>query len=263
MSEWIKRGGIWVEDETGISPVLKRGGSWVDAREGWGKRAGVWHRFHQQTDPITVTYYGNKWSPTFRESGAPSGGSNRDELSYWGDGWNNEGELSMVGFRDFDLADAKAQLDLRPFILSGQVKVWVGHVFSGTQIGWQGFHGVRGAEPGAFSRLHDEKDAAWATELHIPKPPSGDGAALWTPLPPSTFDNISQGFRDETIGGMTLTAEDASGDAWWGWVSGSSYSTSNSGGSSGGLVDIRDTADGHSFLLELTIDFVGASNVSS
>jgi len=263
VSEWVKVGGVWVEDETGISPQVKVGGSWVAPKEGWVRINGVWVRFHQLTDPLTVQYFGNKWSPTFRESGAPSGGSNRAGLSYWGDGWNNEGELSMVGFRDADVAALQADLIQRPVILSGRVQNWVGHVFSGTRAAWVGFHGEKAGVPGAFSRLHGEKDAAWATPVQLSKPPSGAGAGNWTPLPPSPLANLAAQFAAGAVGGMTLTAEDANFEAWWGWCSGSSVSTSNSGGSSGGLIDITNTTDTRSMILELTLDFVGASNFSS
>lgn len=261
MSEWVKRAGVWVEDAGGVSPVVKRAGAWATPQEGWAKRLGVWERFHQNTDPITVQYFGNKWSPTFRASGAPSGGSNRDTLSYWGDGWNNENENSMVGFRDVDVAALEADLTLRPHIISGRVQNWVGHVFSGTRQAWVGFHGEKTTLPTAFSRLHSEKDAAWAISCQLPKPPSGAGASTWTALPASTLENLAAQFAAGNVGGMTITADDANFDEWWGWCSGDGVSTSNSGGNSGGIVDITDTTDSRSMILELTIDFV--SPVSS
>ena len=257
MDGFVKVAGVW---RTVRPPSVKVSGSWREANRGFVKVGGAWRQWYTESDPITVTYWANTDGLTYRATtGGPSNGTNRGVLAYWGEGWNNQQELSMLFLND--PAGLEADLAARPFILSGRVKHWVGHVYSGTQPVWWGWHD-QATRPAQFSRLHSETDSAWTVPGNFPKPPSGAGAESDFSISRSVLDTLQAAIPAGQIKGLTLTSESSNGNPQWGWSSGSAASTSNSGGSSGGIQDISNSTDPRSCRIELTIDLAPPSAFS-
>ena len=253
MDGFVKVAGVW---RTVRPPFVKVAGAWREADRGFVKVGGAWRQWYTKSDPITVTYFANRIGLTYDAAGFPSSGPNRNALSYWGQGWSSRQELSMMWFND--PAQIVADLAVRPFILSGRMKHWVGHNFSGTQPVWWGWHD-QVTQPGAFSRIHGETDPAWTVPGNFPKPPSGAGAESDFPIPAAVQRTLEGFIPGGGLQGVTLTSESSNGNPQWGWSSATSASTSNSGGSSGGLQSIQNTSDPRSCRIELTIDFAPAS----
>ena len=254
MDAFVKVGGVW---RTVRPPFVKVAGAWREIDRGFVKVNGQWRQWYTQSDPITVTYFANRAGLTYRGlTGPPSEGSNRGVLTYWGRGFNSEQELSMMFLND--PASLVADLAERPFILSGRVRHWVGHVYSGTQPVRWGWHNQQNP-PASFSRLHSEDDPAWSVPGSFAKPPSGAGSESNFGISRQVLDTLQAQIPGGFIQGLTLTSESSNGIPQWGWSSGSAASTSNSGGNSGGIQDISNSNDPRSCRLELTIDFAPAS----
>lgn len=248
MSGWVKVGGVWRPVRP---PFVKVAGSWRPVNRGFVKVAGAWRQWFTESDPITVTFWANTWGRTYANAAGASGGPNRATLAYWGYGWNNQTETSMLGFND--PAGLEAALAARPYILSGVVKHWVGHVYSGTQPVHYGWHNQR-TQPASFSRLHTETDAAWDVPGTFPKPPGGAGTEHTFTMPAAVLRTLEAQIPAGNIGGLTLTDQSATANPRWGWSSATNASTTNSGGSSGGLQSIQNTTDTRSARIELLID---------
>lgn len=187
--------------------------------------------------PIQTTIEFLDWSQTYRGSGGVSGGTNRDRLSYAGDGWNNEQEIGCSGILNF--AAVQAALTLRPHVTGAAMFVWVGHRFSGTGTVWVGFHGA-GSEPATLpTRLHSEKAVNWGIPVTWTKPPSGLGEQLSAFMSQDHGQNIANNIINGAVRGMMVTNEDSNGIPDWGWFTGTHRSTSNTDGISGGITFIN------------------------
>jgi len=246
---FVKVGGVWRP----MKPKVKIEGSYRTVDRAFVKVAGTWRQWFTLSDPTTLTFWANNASQTYRESGAPSGGSNRDVLSYWGDGWNNELEYGWISLND--PAGLQAALAARPYILSGRLYHWVGHTYSGTQPVWWGWSNVN-AEPASWPGRIDgvsDTDPNWAIPGSLPKP-GGAGLEVDFPIPDAVLRTLEARIPLGEIQAMTLTSDSSTGNPQWGWSSGSGASTSNSGGSSGGIQDIANTTDPRSLRIELTLD---------
>jgi len=236
----VKEGGTFRE----VSEIhVKEGGTWREAQEGWVKENGVWRQFHSKAEPIitTVQFGVQQWTQTYRPTGQQSGGSNRNDLNYAGvDGWNSQNEIGMSGI--YDWAAIQAAFTAKPTVV-GTVEVhwWVGYKRSSTPgRAFVRFHdGSPTVRPASLPGIYGtELDSNFSTEIPWTRPGStGEAAdATGTEAFGQTFvDGVVAG----TIGGV-VTTSDTDGDRnQWGWYMGDQRSRSNSGGSSGSMIDTQ------------------------
>ena len=233
----------------------KQGGVWVPVQEIHAHHLGTWQLVHQRSDPILwTTYFGaSGWSQVYRgTSGVTSNRTNGDDLAYWGHSWNNEIERSMVSM--YDVVGNQMAADERPKATAAYAKMWVGHVYSGTQTAYLGID-INTEKPSTFQRLHSEKDSGYGQAVSFTKPPTGAGALDSQTLSSTIRNNWWAAMVANLWGSLTITAEDATdANNIWGWCSGRQHSTGNSGGSASGLNNLVWT-DAEVNRIDWTIDY--------
>lgn len=252
----VRDGGAWREVTPSNGDAWTRqGGVWVPVREVHARDGGSWRLIHQRSDPVShETKLGiTGWSQVYRgTSGVTSNRTNGDDLCYWGHSWNEEIERSMVSV--YDVIGQQLAADDRPSVVDAQTELWVGHVYSGTQTVWVGIDDAQ-SKPSSFARLHSEQDSGYGHSIGATKPGSGAGA-LDTDAMSLT---VAQNWWDEMVNNnfyaVTFSNESATdANNIWGWLSGTQYSTSNSGGSAGGLTDVGSTSSQRNRIV-WTIDY--------
>ena len=252
----VRDGGAWREITPANGDVwTKQGGVWVPVMEVSARDGGSWRQIHLRSDPITwTTYFGaSGWSQVYRgTSGVTSNRTNGDDLAYWGFSWNNEIERSMVSV--YDVIGNQMAADERPIATAGTVKLWVGHVYSGTMTAYVGIDDAT-SKPSSFQRLHGEKDSGWGHQVGLTKPGTGAGALDTSTLASTTRQNWWNQMIFNNFNALTITAEDATDpNNIWGWCSGRQHSTGNSGGSASGLNNLS-WSDAETNRIDWTIDY--------
>jgi len=196
---------------------------------------------------------GTGWAETYRETGPISGGDNRDVLAYAGvGGWNGENENGLMGIHN--LAAVVAALNAKPNVVGdAAVFCWTGFKRSaaaGTM--WFGWHDQI-AMPGSLpARFTPETDLTYNTPIAWTRPGAA-GESNSAVVPEARAQNIIDKIRDGTFGGSWFSADAGDINDNWGWFMGSSRSTSNSSGISGGITAMNP-GDTQVARLEVTID---------
>lgn len=252
MPGYVNDGGTWKE----FIPQVNDGGTWKEAQEGWVKdQDDIWKKWHALAQPVlTVVEFGStgSWVQTYRASGSPSGGSNRDRLLYAGvDGWNGENEEGLASV--LDPAGVAAAFTAKPTFLSGTAFVWSGYkrssaagrVFFGYSPGPSGT-----SAPGFIPfRSHDETDPNWTTEIPWTRP-GASGESNSAPMTAQAGQTVLSSLAIQQVQSCWLSNDFDNDSDNWGWFAGSAYTNSNSGGTSGSLVDIAP-GDTHVARLEI------------
>ena len=238
MPGYVNEGGVWKE----FVPHVNEGGTWKAAQSGWVNEGGIWKQWHALSQPVlTVVEFGSTsaWVQTYRASGSPSGGSNRDRLMYAGaGGWNSEAEEGLGSV--IDMPAVAAAMAAKPTFISGTAYVWSGYKRSSNAgnlyFGWS--PGPAGTVAPGFIpfRSHDETDPNWTTVIPWTRP-GASGESNSAAITPAAGANIVNALGLNSIQSCWLS-NDNEGDDNWGWFAGSAYTNSNSGGTSGSLVDI-------------------------
>jgi len=252
MAGWVNEGGVWKE----FIPHVNEGGVWKEAQEGWVNEGGVWKQWHALAQPILTvvnfgTVSGGTWVQTYRASGSPSGGSNRDRLIYAGaGGWNSEAEEGLASI--YDLAGVAAAFTAKPTFISGTAYIWTGYKRSSAAGNcYFGYSpGPAGdTAPGFIPfRSHNEDDPNYTTVVPWTRP-GATGEQNSAPITAQAGPNIVSGIAIQSLQTCWLS-NDNEGDDNWGWFMGSARSQSNSGGTSGSLTDITV---GESYVARLEI----------
>ena len=211
---------------------------------------------YQKSSPQFITIemaVGTGWSNTWQSNGPDSSGGNRNQLAYAGiDGWNSQNETSMMGIDD--LAAVVAALQARPVAVGdGSMKIWSGYKRS-TAAGdlWVGWHTSASPPSTLPAPFHGETDLTYATPVPWTRP-GATGALNQAVVPQARVQNIIDAIAAGTFKGIRCSSEAGNINANWGWFAGTSRSTTNSGGVSGGLVGIS-SGEQYVARLEITTD---------
>ena len=240
MPGFVNEGGVWKE----FIPHVNEGGTWKEAQEGWVNEGGVWKQWHALAQPIlTIVSFGGTtaWSQTYRDTGNPSGGSNRDRLLYAGvGGWNGENEHGLASVND--LPGIAAAFTAKPTFISGTAYVWSGFKRSSAagNVYFGYSPGPAGTEAPGFRpfRSHDETDPNYTTVIPWTRPGAA-GEPNSAPITAQAGPFIVNGFAISSLQSCWLSSDEGNINDNWGWFAGSATSGSNSGGSSGNLSDIN------------------------
>ncbi len=212
-----------------------------------------------KSDPQTVTVDLLQGSTVYRGvSGVLSNRPQVNEFMYYGWNWNSEIERSMVRMDTANRNALRDALLARPAISQIEVFLWTQHTQNSAPAdAYLGWHDEQN-QPGNFSRLHTEKDAAWSSGLiSVPHNGSGGGNAFSEIMPSSIFANFLATAQAGNLWGLTMTNEDAtnSGTGNWGWCAGDSYCTSESGGNCVGSTVASSGSDAQRVRIAVTSDF--------